>query len=163
MVLNASFGSFFYGYELTVLNTSEEKLSRYFQWSKEEQTSNISLCTSLIPTGALIFSFIGGYLAKSGRRRALIITDVFSIIGVILQLLSLQQLSFGLFIISRILLGCSCGLCVSLVPLYIKEMSPKTISGRTGMFHQISVIMAMVISSLIGLKLGKPEDTHDIH
>ena len=66
------------------MNTSEDKLSTYFDWSSDEQTKNISLCTTLIPLGALLFSIIGGYLAKIGRKKALIISDMISIIGILL-------------------------------------------------------------------------------
>ena len=85
--------------------------------------------TSIVPFVALVGALIGGPLAKLGRKIALIATDVFSIIGVITCVCGLHFKSINAFLIGRIICGINVGLNSTLVPLYIKEISPVKMSG----------------------------------
>jgi MFS family permease len=85
--------------------------------------------TSIVPFVALIGALIGGPLAKLGRKIALIITDLFSIIGVVTCVCGLHFKAIHLFFIGRIICGINVGINSTLVPLYIKEISPVKMSG----------------------------------
>jgi len=84
-----------------------------------------------------------------------LITHGISIIASFLYIIGLYQVSLNYMITGRILSGISVGLGHSLVPLYVKEMSPVSLSGMLGMFHQINVMIGILIASLVGIGIRK--------
>ena len=88
LVLNCTLGSFYFGYENSILNTLADKLSAHFQWKENDKDTYISIATSLVPVSAVIGALIGAPLAKFGRKTAMIIVDLISIIGLIVCLIS---------------------------------------------------------------------------
>ena len=113
-----------------------------------------------MPLTALMSSWTSGYLAKLGRRTALLNTNLIAIIATLFFVFSLSQKTFNIMIIGRILAGIAVGLGHSLVPLYIKEMSPVSLSGRVGMFHQLLVMTGVLIAAIIGISIS--QDNSDL-
>lgn len=85
----------------------------------------------MVPTGAIFGSLLGIWLVKYGRRQAMIIVDCFSVIGLIICLFAIADLSYAWLLIGRFICGLNAGANSMLVPLYIKEMAPHAISERT--------------------------------
>ena len=83
----------------------------------------------MVPCVALVGALIGAPLAKMGRRTAMIIVDIGGIIGVIICLVSINQVSLYMFYAGRALCGLVTGCNSALTPLYIKEISPISMSG----------------------------------
>jgi len=124
MVLNATLGSFYFGYEMAVLNTSEDKLTAHFKWDKHDKDLYIPWIVSIISISALFGALLAGPLSKLGRRVAIILTDVFSILAIGVCLLSFYNINVWVLLLGRLLCGISVGLNSALVPLYIREISP---------------------------------------
>ena len=59
----------------------------------------------------------------------MIIIDMLSIFGIIISLLSFQTRGVKLLLLGRFICGVTVGLNSMLVPLYIKEVSPVSMSG----------------------------------
>jgi MFS family permease len=70
-------------------------------------------------------------MSQIGRRKSLIIVDLISICGLILSVVAVLVTSLYLNILSRCILGITTGLNATIVPLYIKEMSPDALSDKT--------------------------------
>jgi len=114
------------------------------------------MSTTLVPLSAMFGSLLGGVLAKYGRKKALIIIDIIGIIGVLLCILSLLTKGITPMYLGRVIIGLTVGLNTTLVPLYIKEMSPSEMSGLTGFFNSHTYNFGILFSSLLGLTLGDP-------
>ena len=68
-------------------------------------------------------------MAKLGRRTAMIIIDAIAILGVLICLFSIFQKSIFILYVGRFICGLMVGANSSLVPLYIKEVSPLSMTG----------------------------------
>ena len=82
-------GSFFFGYELSVLNTSQTKMATHFGWDPTQETLYSSWINGLIPIGGLFGALLAGQLAKMGRRFAMFVIDYCSIVGVFICLFAI--------------------------------------------------------------------------
>ena len=122
MALNACWGAFFFGYQMTVLNTMTDKLQAHMGWSDDDKNQYIPIATSAVPAAALVGSLIGGVLAKCGRNLALILVDLLSLVGVGICMLSVYDKNVWVSYAGRATCGFTTGLNSMLVPLYIKEI-----------------------------------------
>lgn len=99
---------------------------------QDKVTSNI---TSIFSAGAFwgaVFAFF--LLELAGRRISVLVADITFIVGAILCVVSNGRLSmiYG----GRVLSGIGVGGFVSIIPIYISELSPPAIRGRmTGFFE----------------------------
>ena len=81
-----------FGYSLAVLSPNIEVLKYQYGWSEDEETTYISVITTMVSVGATIGVFLGGQLIKYGRWRAFIISEIIIIIGTILTLFQDEKL-----------------------------------------------------------------------
>merc|ERR1719158_2646055 len=83
--------------------------------------------------GGLFGSLSGGFIAdRFGRKRGILYTQFFSILGAILMGCSKQAESYEMLIIGRLVIGLACGLFTGLSPLYVAEIAPTHIRGAMG-------------------------------
>ena len=151
IVITSTLGMFVFGYLLSVINTVQSFLSVVvFKWDKETTVTYTSLLHSLVPIGAAVGAFAGGALArKVGRRKAMLITDFICLIGILLTLLE----SINVMLAGRFLSGLCVGLHSAIVPLYVSEISPLQIKGKSGSFNQIQLCLGILIAFLFGFGL----------
>ena len=84
---------------------------------------------ALTPIGAAVGAVGSGPLLQLlSRKQSLIFTDVVSMVGLGVSLISNL---YSLYI-ARFIIGVAVGLNSSLVPLYIKEYTPLSLSGSMG-------------------------------
>ena len=112
-----------------------DKLTAHMGWTHSEKDQYIPIATSLTPAAALVGSLLGGLFAKCGRHFAMILVDFISLIGVGICMLSVYNTNVWVLYAGRTICGLTVGLNSMLVPLYIKEMSPVVISGKTGAYN----------------------------
>jgi len=93
------------------------------------------LLNSLVPLAALAGSLMGAPITKLGRKTGIIITDIISVIGVAVCLLSIQFTTMWIFYAGRIIVGIGVGLNSTVTPLYLKEIAPISMSGTTGTMY----------------------------
>ncbi|KAF9120775.1 Solute carrier 2, facilitated glucose transporter member 2 [Mortierella sp. GBA39] len=104
--------------------------------------------------GALAGSLVAGSLQnKYGRVKALFLSSVVYILGSIVLGLTFHQVQF---ILGRIIIGFACGLGGVVAPTYLGEIA--TIQGRgiLGTFHQLFLVVGILLSNLIGLAWSTP-------
>jgi len=158
-VMAVCFGAFFFGYSLGVYNNAKDTMHTILGLT-ENLPFYDGLISSLIPAGALVGAISSGIvLDKFSRKNALIITDLIGLVGVGLSLIA----SVPIFCFSRFFMGIATGLNSALVPLYIKEISPISISGSMGSFNQFMINVGITISYLWGLGFdnsGTPSSTY---
>ena len=88
----------------------------------------------------------GGVLMKIGRRKALIISCVFGIIGVS----ATYRLNIYSLIIGRWFFGLSVGLFSSISPRYVEETVPHHLYNSLTTFYYSSAVLGGLISYLSG-------------
>ncbi|KAF8947513.1 hypothetical protein BGZ47_008893 [Haplosporangium gracile] len=104
--------------------------------------------------GALTGSLVGGGLQnKYGRIKALSLSSAVYILGSIVLGLAFHQAQF---ILGRVIIGFACGLGGVVAPTYLGEIA--TIQGRgvLGTFHQLFLVIGLLLSNLIGLAWSTP-------
>lgn len=77
----------------------------------------------------------------------MILSDIIGIIGTALYFIN----NFWIGVIGRFISGLIVGINSALVPLFIKEISPKEISGLAGTFNQGFINTGLILSYLLGL------------
>lgn len=98
--------------------------------------------------GPVGYRFLEGFVeGRLGLRRILVLIDV-GCIGVLLWMLI--ELDFVRLVIGRIILGILIGISTSLVPRYIRQMSPLQIAGKMGTFNQLLQTIGVLFSCLLG-------------
>lgn len=146
-VLNATMGSFFFGYVMSAFNP----ISAYVKESAFGEVLPqilINLMTSFVPLGAGAGALTAGKLAAIlGRRKLMFILDLVSLIGTALTLLPIAVS----LVIGRLIQGYCVGANSSLVPLYINEVSPNEIGGTLGTFNQLLITIGVLIPPLLAL------------
>jgi MFS family permease len=150
-MLNACLGSFLFGYFLSVYNPIQDEIASANAWTGRSDREVIEgLVSAMIPLGALFGALISGWMSiKFGRKVSLIITDCLCIIGCLVTMI------IGLpgMIIGRLVCGVSVGLNSAIVPLYIREISPVSISGFFGSLINFMLNLGITVTFLLGLKL----------
>jgi len=151
--INCVLGSCFFGYIHSVMNPLQE----YFQKTIYPDMSDnfMTLTNSLVPAGAAIGAFTAGNMAmRLGRRKAMMMTDLFSVFAIILTLIYNPYF----LLVGRLFSGLCVGMNSSLAPLYLTEMSPLGFKGFIGTFTQVAVSVGILIAYLFGLNVPVEQD-----
>lgn len=113
-----------------------------------------SIVSALIPFGAIFGAPLGGALAGKGRRFALMsITSTF-IVGCILTTI----FNFFTLLAGRFIMGVCIGGYFTVVPLFITELSPKSIAGPLGVVTQFLRMIAILIAVSLGFMVPYASD-----
>ena len=88
-----------------------------------------------------------------GRRRALLYNNLWYFAGGAFMTIgnNIAQLSLG-----RFLVGIGAGSSSVVVQLYINEVSPTSLRGTMGTCNQLSIVLGIAVSQLIGVPLSTP-------
>ncbi|KAG0272503.1 hypothetical protein BGZ95_011749 [Linnemannia exigua] len=104
--------------------------------------------------GAFVGSLVGGGLQnKLGRIKTLLISNAFYIVGSIILGLTFHQAQF---ILGRIVIGVACGLGGVVAPTYLGEIATIQGRGTVGTFHQLFLVIGLLLSNLLGLAWSTP-------
>ncbi len=128
--LNASLGSFLYGYEIANISSLRKLYANANNLTYDETDIYISIITSAVPFGAIIGNllliqgafFMEKLLEKVRHRFLMVLLDVFAIISIMVQCI---DLSFLPLFFGRIMVGMIIGLNSGIIPRYIFGVTPK--------------------------------------
>ncbi|XP_053318628.1 solute carrier family 2, facilitated glucose transporter member 4 isoform X1 [Spea bombifrons] len=166
-VVTAILGSFQFGYNIGVINAPQKIIEQSYNesWISRSPPGSPSIDPSLLRTlwslSVAIFS-IGGMVSSLsvgvvsqwlGRKRAMVINNVFAFLGGSLMGLSQISQSYEMMIIGRFLIGVYSGLASGLVPMYVGEIAPTHLRGALGTLHQLALVIGILIAQVLGLDL----------
>ncbi|KAI4832542.1 hypothetical protein KUCAC02_015506 [Chaenocephalus aceratus] len=167
----ASFGSsMLYGFNLAVVNSPaqyiknfyNETLTESYNWIPDERHLTIlySVTVSIFAIGGMTGALLVGKLVtKFGRKGTLVRATVLVFIGGALMGFSRSCRMPAMVILGRFITGVHSGICLSVVPMYLGEIAPKSLRGFLGLVPSIHICLGVFIAQVLGLHelLGKEE------
>lgn len=170
LVLCAAAGSFLFGFNVSLLNTSMGAISRELHWcglDADDGCNKAKVMKAFISTAVFIGAACGamtsGRFISFGRRLLLLLCMLVFIIGIVS---SCTANSFSALLWARLVVGYGVGVVSVIVPTYMSEVSPKEKRGSYGVFHQLFITVGIFIAVLIGLPFhippSKPDSTSSL-
>lgn len=148
MSFNSTLSCFFYSYCISVVAMPMQNVLYDLNLSDNSAFYSFFVAVHYIAAG--IGALIAGPLADEvGRRSGLIVSAVIGVTGCLMFVFPTPET----LILGRIITGISAGIGSTIPPLYIKEISPPDISGRTGTSFRIMAVSGALVGYIIGLPL----------
>lgn len=120
--------------------------------SEATWTSFWSLTNALNPAGGIIGALLSASIADYfGRIRALMLINILTLISGILGVVSKPLSSYETLIASRFFAGLLSGLFMGVAPLYLSEIPPKNIRGKSGALNQFTMSVGILAANIAGL------------
>ncbi|CAB1332862.1 unnamed protein product [Coregonus sp. 'balchen'] len=155
-------GTFQFGFHISVLTSPSSFikelvnttcLQRYSisleQW---EVTLIWSFIVSIFCIGGLLGSLCAGRLSSAyGRKRCLLLNNLFAIGGAGMMLLSKTAMSFEMIMVGRFLYGINAGVGLSVHTMYLVECAPKRLRGIVGVSVATFLSMGKFLGQLLGI------------
>lgn len=114
-----------------------------------EEPFLIGLWVGCVPLGALFGALLGGTVSsRLGRKKGLLLNAVLFIAGIVLAALAP---GFWFFVASRLLMGLAIGNSAVITPMYMAEVAPPESRGRILFMYQLSIVIGILISFIIGV------------
>ncbi|KAF7663841.1 hypothetical protein LDENG_00198720 [Lucifuga dentata] len=162
-VFTAVLGSLEFGYNIGVINAPQKIIEEEYNatWVHRHGepipsgtlTSLWSLSVAIFSIGGMLSSFCVGFVSEwLGRRKAMLINNLFAFIGGSLMGLSKLCRSFEMMILGRFIIGAYCGLATGLTPMYVGEIAPTSLRGALGTLHQLAIVTGILIAQILGLE-----------
>ncbi|XP_073541387.1 solute carrier family 2, facilitated glucose transporter member 9-like [Phyllobates terribilis] len=169
--LLSSFGSsMLYGYNLAVVNSPSEHIKAFynntwFQRYGESLPSSpltilYALTVSIFAIGGMLGSLLVGVLvSRFGRKGTVIKSSPLVFIAGALMGFSRMLGSPEMVIIGRFITGIHSGISLSVVPMYLGEISPKNLRGFLGLMPSLFICLGVFTAQVLGLPelLGQDE------
>nr|XP_054769179.1 solute carrier family 2, facilitated glucose transporter member 1-like [Lytechinus pictus] len=113
--------------------------------------------------GGALGALVGGYLSDGlGRKGALLMINVFSLVAAVLFGFAEIANSYEMVIIGRLIHGFYVGTAITIVPLYLAEVSPINLRGAIGVIHQLMITIGILIAQSLGLYAFTASDSWPI-
>ncbi|XP_077400940.1 solute carrier family 2, facilitated glucose transporter member 4-like isoform X1 [Vanacampus margaritifer] len=169
-VFTAVLGSLEFGYNIGVINAPQKIIENDYNATWVHRygqaipagtlTSLWSLSVAIFSIGGMLSSFCVGFVSEwLGRRKAMLINNLFAFVGGSLMGLSKLCHSFEMMILGRFVIGAYCGLASGLTPMYVGEIAPTALRGALGTLHQLAIVVGILLAQILGLEqlLGSEE------
>ncbi|XP_027134818.1 solute carrier family 2, facilitated glucose transporter member 9 isoform X2 [Larimichthys crocea] len=154
--------SFIYGYNLSVVNAPTLYIKDFYNktWierygepiSAETVTILWSVTVSIFAIGGLLGAqAVTLILRVLGRKGTLLFNNIFAVIAALLLALGEKAKSFEMLIIGRFIIGVDSGIALSVLPMYLGEITPRHIRGSIGQFNSILICLGVFTGQVLGL------------
>ncbi|XP_061688672.1 solute carrier family 2, facilitated glucose transporter member 9 isoform X2 [Syngnathoides biaculeatus] len=154
--------SFLYGYNLSVVNAPAPYIKAFYNRTLMERynepvraetiTLLWSITVSIFAIGGLFGALAVSWLLKIlGRKGTLLLNNIFAVIAALLLTFGERAQSFEMLIIGRFIMGVDSGIALSVLPMYLGEISPRYIRGSIGQFNSILICLGVFFGQVLGL------------
>ncbi len=119
------------------------------------------LWVAAVPLGALIGALFGGKISdRFGRKKGLIFNAFLFIAGI-----AVAALAPGLwvFVAARLMMGLAIGNSAVITPMYMAEVAPPESRGRILFMYQLSIVVGILFSFLVGVAVDASIKDTDIN
>uniref|UniRef100_A0A665VJK1 Solute carrier family 2, facilitated glucose transporter member 5 n=1 Tax=Echeneis naucrates TaxID=173247 RepID=A0A665VJK1_ECHNA len=168
MVASAAIGGTLqYGYNLAIMNAPTTFIQTFInetfleRWDIQLEDYQVTLVWTIIVSifslGGLAGALIAGPMTiRFGRKKCLLLSNIFLMSGALLAVTSRAAKSFEMIIISRILVGinavCFAGISMNVQPMYFGESAPKHLRGAISLSSAVFAAFGVVLGQVVGLR-----------
>ncbi|CAD8076477.1 unnamed protein product [Paramecium primaurelia] len=147
LISNAVLGAFFFGYSVSYMNPAIKTADTQFDITNNKDLIN-GLINAFPALGAAAGAISSGKIQnKFGLRQSFLFADLIGVVGFVFQL----PLYLTTLLIGRLVIGFAVGMNSSLVPQYIKEFSPESLSGPFGAMFQMTINIGCLVALIMGM------------
>ncbi|XP_006140268.1 solute carrier family 2, facilitated glucose transporter member 11 [Tupaia chinensis] len=163
-------GTFQFGYNLSIINAPTLHVQEFINETWLARTGRPlpdhlvllvwSLIVSLYPLGGLFGALLAGPLAITlGRKKSLLVNNVFVVASAVLFGFSREAGSFEMILLGRLLVGVSAGVSMNVQPMYLGESAPQELRGAVAMTSAIFTALGIMLGQVVGIRefLGGPQ------
>ncbi|XP_075921974.1 solute carrier family 2, facilitated glucose transporter member 9 isoform X1 [Petromyzon marinus] len=170
--LSAAFGSsFIYGYNLSVVNGPSDYIKDFFnttwvdRWSTSLSDNSVTLLWSftiaIMSIGGLVGALIMRFMVQRfGRKGTLLLNNALAILAALLMSLCFLAGSWEMLFLGRFVVGIDAGISLSVLPMYLAEISPKNLRGSTGQVSAIFICLGVFTGQVLNLKEVLGQESH---
>lgn len=145
IIFFAGIGGVLYGYDIGVISGALLFMQKTITLSQEQ----IGFIVGGVLTGGLVGTLIAGKLADSFGRKTVIISSCFLFfLGIALIITATD---FWYLFIARLSLGIGVGVVAVTVPLYLTEIAPTKMRGRSVTIFQLMLTFGIVLAYFVDL------------
>ncbi|CAK91340.1 unnamed protein product (macronuclear) [Paramecium tetraurelia] len=147
LISNAVLGAFFFGYSVSYMNPAIKTADTQFGITNDKDLIN-GLINAFPALGAAAGAITSGKIQHQfGLRTSFLFADLIGVAGFLFQL----PLNLATLLIGRLVIGYAVGMNSSLVPQYIKEFSPESLSGPFGAMFQMTINIGCLVALIMGM------------
>ncbi|MFA6409620.1 MAG: sugar porter family MFS transporter [Gammaproteobacteria bacterium] len=154
MIFCAGLGGILYGYDIGVISGALV----FIQKAIPMGPGQMGLIVGGVLGGGLVGTLITGPLADRFGRRTMIITACLIFILGVISILMAE--TFTILFLSRVLLGIAVGIVAVAVPLYLTEVAPAHIRGRSVTVFQLLLTFGILLAYCIDLIFTESGNWH---
>ncbi|KAM7402194.1 hypothetical protein PAMP_017458 [Pampus punctatissimus] len=164
MVASAAIGGTLqYGFNLAIMNSPTTFIQTFInetfmeRWDIQLEDYQVTLVWTIIVSIFSLGGFAGAIIAgpmtiRFGRKKCLLLNNIFLMSGSILALSSRAARSFEMIIISRVLVGINAGISMNVQPMYFGESAPKHLRGAASLSSAVFTAFGVVLGQVVGLR-----------
>lgn len=143
----ASLAGILFGFDSGIAASSGGAVNQHFGITDDPFLKG--LWVACVPLGALFGALLGSKVSTGlGRKKGLLLNAVLFFLAISLAAFAP---TLSLFVISRFLMGLAIGNSAVITPMYLAEMVPPAARGRVGFLYQLSIVVGILVSFVIGV------------
>ncbi|XP_033939759.1 solute carrier family 2, facilitated glucose transporter member 11 [Pseudochaenichthys georgianus] len=159
----ASGGTLQYGYNLAIMNTPAVFIQAFVnetfleRWDMQLEDYQVTLVWTIIVSIFSLGGFAGALIAgpltiRFGRKKCLLLNNIFLMTGALLAVTSRAAKSFEMIIIARVLVGINAGVSMNVQPMYFGESAPKHLRGAVSLSSAVFTAFGVVLGQVVGIR-----------
>ncbi|KAM9758516.1 solute carrier family 2, facilitated glucose transporter member 11 isoform 1-T1 [Menidia menidia] len=164
MVASAAIGGTLqYGYNLAIMNAPTTFIQAFInetfwdRWELRLEEYQVTLVWTIIVSIFSLGGFAGALIAgpmtiRFGRKKCMLLNNIFLMSGAVLALTSRAARSFEMILLSRVLVGINAGISMNVQPMYFGESAPKNLRGAISLSSAVFTAFGVVLGQVVGLK-----------
>uniref|UniRef100_A0A8C2ZMW6 Solute carrier family 2, facilitated glucose transporter member 5 n=1 Tax=Cyclopterus lumpus TaxID=8103 RepID=A0A8C2ZMW6_CYCLU len=164
MVASAAFGGTLqYGYNLAIMNAPTTFIQTFVnetfleRWNIQLEDYQVTLVWTIIVSIFSLGGFAGALIAgpmtiRFGRKKCLLLNNIFLMTGALLAVTSRAAKSFEMILIARVLVGINAGISMNVQPMYFGECAPKHLRGAISLSSAVFTAFGVVLGQVVGLR-----------
>jgi len=160
LTFHANLGAFVTGMFFVALNACVWEVLATIKAPESSERFNKIALSAAIPFGAIFGAWgASAFAVKRGRRSSLIISDVIAVAACLISVDS----SIFLIAMGRLLCGIYVGINWTIIPLYVREVSPPDLSGRSGAIFRIMFCAGILLTFILSLGFTLKEQDGEVY
>jgi len=155
----AAMSGVLFGFDASIAAACGDSVNAYFGLTSSPGL--MGLWVGCVPLGALFGAILGGKVSSVlGRKKGLLLNAFLFIAGIVLAALAP---GFWVFVTARLLMGLAIGNSAVITPMYMAEVAPPETRGRILFMYQLSIVIGILISFIIGVTIDSLISSEDLN